>query len=261
MIHVHSVPDFEVFAALIPKFLGAKCVLDIHDIVPELYLSKFKLGHDSLAYKMLLLMERLSTRFSDHVIAANDIWGERLQARSVGADKCSVFLNYPDQDIFAPRVRHLSENRFVFMYPGTLSWHQGLDIAIRALAAIAPNAPMARLEIYGDGTERASLETLAKHLEVSDRVSFRDFLPIREIADRMANANVGIVPKRADTFGNEAFSTKILEFMSLGVPVLAARTAIDTYYFDDNSIYFFDSGDEESLAKAMLDLVNNRRPV
>ena len=31
IVHVHSVPDFEVFAALIPKLSGAKIILDIHD--------------------------------------------------------------------------------------------------------------------------------------------------------------------------------------------------------------------------------------
>src|SRR5262245_38971546 len=42
VIHVHSVPDFQVFAALLPRLTGAKIILDIHDIVPELYASKFQ---------------------------------------------------------------------------------------------------------------------------------------------------------------------------------------------------------------------------
>ena len=42
LIHVHSVPDFEIFAALIPKLKGAKLILDMHDIVPEFYVDKFK---------------------------------------------------------------------------------------------------------------------------------------------------------------------------------------------------------------------------
>ena len=37
VIHVHSVPDFEVFATLFAKLTGAKVILDIHDIVPELF--------------------------------------------------------------------------------------------------------------------------------------------------------------------------------------------------------------------------------
>ena len=43
LIHVHSVPDFEVFAALFPKLTGSKVILDIHDIVPEFYAASF--GH------------------------------------------------------------------------------------------------------------------------------------------------------------------------------------------------------------------------
>ena len=49
LIHVHSVPDFEVFAALLPKLMGCKVILDIHDIVPEFYASKFQVGRTFLS--------------------------------------------------------------------------------------------------------------------------------------------------------------------------------------------------------------------
>jgi len=70
----------------------------------------------------------------------------------------------------------------------------------------------------------------------------------------MASADIGVVPKRADSFGDQAFSTKIFEFMALGVPVIVSRTQIDSFYFDDSVVKFFDSKDEESLAEAMLEL-------
>lgn len=257
MIHVHSIPDFEVFAALVPKFLGAKCILDIHDIVPEFYADKFKIGEDALIFRSLLAVERLSTRFADHVIAANDIWGERLVSRSVPAKKCSVFLNYPDQTLFK-RKKDLSKNpNFIMMYPGTLGAHQGLDIAIRAMTTIKDGAPGAQLHIYGIGGLRESLMQLTSELGLDDNVKFHGVLPIEEIALVMASADLGIVPKRADSFGNEAFSTKILEFMSLGVPVLASDTAIDRYYFNDSQICFFKSGNEEDLARKALHLIAN----
>src|SRR5205814_1689564 len=47
IIHVHSVPDFEVFSTLISRLMGAKIILDIHDIVPELYASKFQVDRKS----------------------------------------------------------------------------------------------------------------------------------------------------------------------------------------------------------------------
>jgi glycosyltransferase involved in cell wall biosynthesis len=74
----------------------------------------------------------------------------------------------------------------------------------------------------------------------------------------MANADLGVVPKRADSFGNQAYSTKIMEFMSLGVPVVVSRTEIDQYYFDDSVVRFFESGNVDALATAMLDVLSQR---
>ena len=71
-------------------------------------------------------------------------------------------------------------------------------------------------------------------------------------------ADVGVVPKRADGFGNEAFSTKILEFMACGVPVVVSRTRVDEHYFDDTLVRFFRSGDEADLAQALLWVYEHR---
>jgi glycosyltransferase involved in cell wall biosynthesis len=80
---------------------------------------------------------------------------------------------------------------------------------------------------------------------------------VKEIARIMANADLGVVPKRADSFGNEAYSTKIMEFMSLGVPVVVSRTRIDEYYFNDSVVRFFDSGNADALAAAMLEVLGD----
>ncbi len=48
LIHVHNVPDFLVYTAWYPKLTGAKIILDIHDIVPELFASKFPSDVDTV---------------------------------------------------------------------------------------------------------------------------------------------------------------------------------------------------------------------
>jgi glycosyltransferase involved in cell wall biosynthesis len=73
----------------------------------------------------------------------------------------------------------------------------------------------------------------------------------------MSNANLGVVPKRADSFGNEAYSTKVMEFMSLGVPVIVSETKIDRYYFNDSVVRFFESGNHDALAEAILGMVRD----
>ena len=71
---------------------------------------------------------------------------------------------------------------------------------------------------------------------------------MRKIAEVVANADLGVVPKRADSFGNEAFSTKIMEYMAEGVPAIVSKTRVDQSYFNDSIVRFFDSGNENELA-------------
>jgi glycosyltransferase involved in cell wall biosynthesis len=82
-------------------------------------------------------------------------------------------------------------------------------------------------------------------------------LRLHEIADVMAKADLGVVPKRADSFGNEAYSTKIMEFMSVGVPTVVSSTKVDRYYFDDSVVRFFESGNADALADAMYDVLQH----
>jgi glycosyltransferase involved in cell wall biosynthesis len=255
LIHVHSVPDFEVFAALLPKLTGCKIILDIHDIVPEFYASKFRVNEDQFLFKALLMTERMACSFADHVIIANDIWREVIVSRSVPPAKCSVVLNWPDPSIFYRERRTRNDGRFVMLYPGTLNRHQGIDIAIRAFALIKEEVPHVDLHIYGEGSERSNLTLLARELSPNGRVVMHDPVPLTEVPRLIENADLGVVPKRKDCFANEAFSTKILEFMAMGVPVIVSDTKIDQYYFDDSVLKFFRGQDEQDLAKCMLQMI------
>ena len=258
LIHVHSVPDFEVFATIFSKLQGAKIILDIHDIVPEFYASKFNQSEKNILFKALVMLERLSSKYAHHVIISNHLWEKTILSRSVALDKCTVIMNYPDESIFYKRPRERNDNKFIMIYPGTLGWHQGLDIAIQAFAAIKDQAPEAEFHIYGRGPEKNKLERLIAELGLENRIFIKESVPIDQIANIMANADLGIIPKRNDPFGGEAFSTKILEFMSLGVPVIVAETKIDRFYFNDSVLKFFKPDDANDLAQCMLSLINDK---
>jgi len=258
VIHVHSVPDALVFSALVPKLAGVPIVLDIHDILPEFYLSKFQAKPASLTFKLLVLVEKASIAFSNHVIIANPIWHERLLQRSAGPDKVTTIRNYPDPKVFSPRPERCSNGKFIMIYPGSLNWHQGLDIAIQAFAKIVGEIPDAEFWIYGEGPERDNLIQLASSLGVQAKVSFRDFLPVTKLVEVLAGSDLAIVPKRSSSvFGTEAASTKIMEFMAVGIPVIVSRTKIDSLYHDDSMVQFFDSDDPDNLARAILHLYKN----
>jgi glycosyltransferase involved in cell wall biosynthesis len=259
IIHVHSVPDFEVFAAVAAKLTGAKVILDIHDIVPEFYAGKFSKGRITVLSEALMAVEKICCAFSDHVIIANHLWWDKIVTRSVKKEKCTVILNYPDPAVFNSTLPHHSGGTFTMSYPGSLSHHQGLDIAIHALSLVKAESPLPfQFNLYGRGSNVAALKELTLSLGLEDRVLFHGILPIDEIAKKMAMSDLGIVPKRADDFGNEAFSTKIFEFMALGVPVLISSTKVDRYYFNDSIVMFFESGNVRELADKILYLANNK---
>jgi len=257
-IHVHNVPDFLVMAAAYPRMTGTKVILDIHDIVPEFYASKFSKSANSIVVLMLKWMEWVSSKLADHIIISNDLWREKYVARTGTDDRCSVFVNNVDSRIFCARPRVRNDGKFIMIFPGGFQWHQGLDIALRAFKEAVPNIPQAEFHLYGDGNAKSELMQLAKDLGLNGSVKFFEPLPVRDVAKVMADADIGVVPKRADSFGDEAYSTKIMEFMSLGVPVIVSSTKIDRYYFNDSVVRFFKSGEVQALAEAMVEM--SRKP-
>jgi glycosyltransferase involved in cell wall biosynthesis len=206
--------------------------------------------------KLLRFVESVSSRFADHVVISNDLWRDKITLRSVPREKCSVFINHVDVSVFN-RARTRSDGRFIMLYHGGLQRHQGLDVAINAFARVHQQMPGAEFHIYGGGNMKPELEAQVRTLGLGEKISFRDSMSMREIAAVVANADLGVVPKRADSFGNEAFSTKIMEYMAEGVPVIVSRTRVDTFYFDDSIVRFFESGNETELSEAMLSLMKN----
>jgi glycosyltransferase involved in cell wall biosynthesis len=258
LVHVHNIPDFMVFAAWFPRLTGARVILDIHDIVPEFFCSKFGTSPRAIWIRLLKLMERISAACADHVIIANHLWLDKYTARSAPREKCSVFVNNVDVCVFHPRPRSPDTGKLVVLFPGGLHWHQGVDIAIRAFAKLRHRLLHAEFHIYGDGAAKSELVALARNLGLNGSVLFFDPQSIDKIAEVMAKADLGVVPKRADSFGNEAYSTKIMEFMSVGVPVVVSSTKIDRFYFDDSVVRFFESGNVEALADEMYSVLSNR---
>ena len=169
-------------------------------------------------------------------------------------------LNYPNLRLFRPLAEEAKRvnAKFIILYPGTLNYHQGVDIAIKAFAIVKDRMPNAEFHIYGEGPARLELERMTSECGLHDRVKMMDLVSIDEISRVISSANVGVVPKRAEGFGNEAFSTKILKFMACGVPAIVSRTRVDDFYFDDGLVRFFTPGSEENLAEKLVEAYGDR---
>jgi glycosyltransferase involved in cell wall biosynthesis len=266
LIHIHNVPDFLVFTGLIPKLLGAKIILDIHDILPEFFCHKFKRGLDTPLAKVVLSVENISVHFADHVIVANDLWREKIVARDkVQADACTTLLYYPDLEFFKNQRSEQDRPRngqFVIIYPGTLSYHHGLDILIRALSIVKQKLPNVKLKVYVRSSNLEYFDFIRKlvsDLNLTENVEFFNPVITEKLMEIFSDADIGVVSKRGGFFAEEAFSSKIFDFMAAGVPIIASKTKIDEYYFDDSIILFFEPENHSDLARCILELHENRK--
>jgi len=71
LVYVHNMPDVLVLSALIPKVLGAKVILDLHDPMPELMMTIFDLDQESWWVRILKRLEKWSLRLADLVLTVN----------------------------------------------------------------------------------------------------------------------------------------------------------------------------------------------
>lgn len=258
LIHIHNMPDFLVFAACLPRALGRPLIHDVHDLMPEIYCEKFGLAENHWMIRLLMLQERWAGRFASAVLTVEERLRDILSARGIPRDKIRVLMNLPDDRLFAPGAREERTGSFTLIYHGTLARRLGLDIAIRAVGMAREHVPGLKFKILGGGEERARLMRLSEELGLTDCVSFsQGFVPVEEVVPIVRSADVGVVPLRISSGTDIMLPTKLLEYVSLGIPCIVPRTGTITRYFDDRMVQFFEAENPESLAAAIVDLYKN----
>lgn len=260
-VQVHNLPDFLVFATFVPKLAGARVILDLHDLMPEFYSARSGSGMQSADVRFIALQESLACRFADHVITVTEPWRQTLIARGVPAHKVSVVMNVADDAIFHPAARvnpRRNNGHFNLIYHGNLSRRYGLDLAIRAVGLARNRIPALHLVLHGGGEAADELRALASQLDLNDCVTFStDGVPTQELPALISRGDVGVVPYRSDVFTDGILPTKLMEYVALGLPVIAARTSAIRTYFGDNMVEFFSPNDPVDLARCIVTLYEN----
>ena len=257
LVYVNNMPDVLVSSALLPKLLGAKVILDLHDPMPELMTAIFGFSRDSLAVRALRRAERWSIRRADAVLTVNLACKKLFSLRSCPADKIEVVMNSPDEAIFGFRSptaggQGATARPLVIMYHGSLVERNGLDLAVDALARVRGAFPRAELRVYGASTpflERVMQSAHARGL--GDAVRYLGAQRAEAIAEAIAGCDVGIIPNHRNVFTALNTPTRIFEYLARGKPVIAPRAPGIEDYFDDGSLLFFELGNAEDLARAL----------
>ena len=257
-VHVHTMPDFLVFAAVGPKMLGAKVLLDVHDLMPELYASKFGLAESHWIIRVLKVVERLSIGFADAAVAVHRPHLDALVAHGNPEDKFTIVMNLPDPAMFRRRNGGPGPEKFTLIYHGMVGTRNGLDVAVRAVGLIRDQIPGAELRIIGDGDDFDRLRKLVDELDLTATVRLEQGLrPIEDVIPYLERASVGIVPIVDDPFTKYMLPVKLLEYVALGMPVIASSTPTIRAYFSAGMLAFAEPGEADALAARILELYGN----
>jgi len=269
VVHVNTMPDFMVATAILPRIFGAKVILDIHDVMPEIYMTKFQLPSNHWKIRLIRGIEVMSTHFAHTVLTAEHPKGELLVEHGVPAAKIKVLLNLPDDALFErqfipadPALLNTGysdpDTVFRLIYHGTLAHRLGMDNTIGALGLVGQQIPGATLALYGDGDHLSDLHTQAEQLQLKERVWFSDgFMPIEQIIPAIKQAHLAVLPTRHEISTDYMLPTKLLEYLAFGIPAIFTPTKTVKHYFGDNHPLYINDPTPEATADKILWVRNN----
>jgi glycosyltransferase involved in cell wall biosynthesis len=259
VVHVHTLPDYLVFVAAAAKILGTKIVLDVHELMPELYVSKFGAREGDWIVRLLTWVEKRSIAFADTAIAVHDPHLDALVRHGNSRETFIVQLNVPDSSFCMSRAapRHRESEKFRLVYHGLIAERTGFSVVLRAVALARVAIPNLEFQMIGAGDGLAAAMELAKQLRLDGCVRFVNDVPNEDIPALIGQADVGVIPYPADQFTRYMLPAKLLEYVAMGIPVIASRLETISYYFAPNMLRYVEPGSEADLAAQIIDLYHN----
>jgi glycosyltransferase involved in cell wall biosynthesis len=258
-VQIHNMPDILVFVAFWHRLFGVPLVLDLHDLMVELFESKWSGGKSRVLLPWVRIMEKVSCAFSHHLITTSEGFRQKLLLRGIPDEKITLVLNSADNHIFyrpadGAMARQARDGQVLkaprLVYHGTITHRFGIHVLIEAVAELKSQGLAPTLQLHGkyDEDYRPYLEDLIGARGLKDDVSLGGYLLHEEIRELLYDCDIGIVPYLSDSFMELALSTKSFEYVAMGLPVVASRVAAMTSIFGDQSVRYFEAGHSRQLA-------------
>lgn len=244
------------------KIFGKRFVFDQHDLCPEVYAARFD-DPSPILHRMLLMLERATYAVADHVIVTNESYRQTAITRgSVQPERVTVVRNGPDPEQFrkgAPAPDWRRGKRHLCVYLGVMGPQDGVDLAVRAAAAIQrAGRDDVHFVFMGGGDSFDEVVALADELGLSGSVTFTG--PVRDdtIIEVLSTADVGLCPEPLNALNEVSTMMKTMEYMAFGLPVVAFDLK-ETKVSAGPAAVYARPNDVEEYAHAILQLLDDRQ--
>ncbi|MBQ0885953.1 glycosyltransferase family 4 protein [Streptomyces sp. RM72] len=226
VVHACNPPDLLFLPALWLKRHGARFVFDQHDLIPELYLSRFGRGKD-LLYRAVCALERLTYRAADIVLATNESYKD-VAIRRGGRRPDDVFVvrSAPATDRFRPVPAEPDLKRgkpHLLCYLGVMGPQDGVDYALRALAKLRDEVGRTdwHAVFVGSGDAFDAMVELSRSLGLGEQVQFTGRIPDADLVRYLSTADVCLSPDPRNPLNDVSTMNKVLEYMAMGRPMVS----------------------------------------
>ncbi|WP_199551023.1 glycosyltransferase family 4 protein [Streptomyces sp. N35] len=261
VVHACNPPDLLFLPALWLKRQGARFVFDQHDLVPELYLSRFDRGKD-LLYRGVCALERRTYRAADIVLSTNESYRDVALSRG-GRRPEDVFVvrSAPDVGRFQPVPPEPELKRgkpHLLCYLGVMGPQDGVDYALRALAKLRDE--LGRTDWHavfiGGGDTFDAMVRLSRRLGLTEQVQFTGRIPDADLARYLSTADVCLSPDPHNPLNDVSTMNKVLEYMVMGRPIVSFDLKEARVSAGDAAVYA-PANDEAEFAKGIALLLDD----
>ncbi|WP_406715902.1 glycosyltransferase family 4 protein [Streptomyces althioticus] len=255
VVHACNPPDLLFLPALRLKRQGAKFVFDQHDLVPELYLSRFGQGKD-LLYRGVCALERATYRAADVVLATNESYKD-VAVRRGGRRPEDVFVvrSAPDTERFHPVEPEPELKRgkpHLLCYLGVMGPQDGVDYALRALAKLRDEVGRTdwHAVFVGAGDTFDAMVELSRELGLDGQVEFTGRVPDADLVRWLSTADVCLSPDPCNPLNDVSTMNKVLEYMVMGRPIVSFDLKEARVSAGEAAVYA--KGDDEGEFAALI---------
>jgi glycosyltransferase involved in cell wall biosynthesis len=262
VVHAHNPPDTFVFIAAFYKLFGKRFIFDHHDLSPEMYMARMPGGGNRFVYRALLLMEKLTYFFADHVITTNESYRNiEMERGGVPADRITIVRNgipLTDARRAEPESTLLGKGKIIIGYVGVMGFQDGVDYLLRALHHLLHH--LGRTDFHcvlvGTGDAWPKLRQLARQLGLEQYVSFTGFVSNQKMQGCLSAAQICVAPEPSNSFNDRSTMIKMLHYMSMSKPIVAFDLPEHRVTARDAALYARPN-DELAFAKAILGLMDD----
>jgi glycosyltransferase involved in cell wall biosynthesis len=258
VVHGCNPPDFLLLAARSLRRDGTRFVFDHHDLVPELYRSKFG-GGKSPMYRVALALEQVPYRLADVAISTNESYRQVAVGRGrMAPQDVFVVRNGPDLVRFRPDEPDPSlkrGRRHLIAYLGIMGAQDGIDHAVRALGELRERDDW-HATFVGTGDVVEDMKALAAQLGIGDRVEFAGWKGDDDIRRIISTADVCLAPDPPSPLNDVSTMIKIPEYMAMGRAIASYDLPESRFSAQDAAAYAA-TPTPESLAGVVRELLDD----